>query len=226
MISEYSLTVKWKELILGDAREDRGGRREGDAREGACEDHHQGDRSRGRLLRGNPLQALREQGGPVPRHARRTLPFVRRPRGGAAGAGRAGHGARNARGGSAQCARLLRGDRAHGRFDLLGAGSLGPTPGGTSQEGSRTPDDKRDTDLLPGGREAYWAGARGRRSRIRGGDDSRGVLPASVLPKLPRGGRARGGGRGGLRREYRANPDAKPIANRRVRGYLRSLYLQ
>src|ERR671920_2397909 len=152
--------------------------------------------------------------------ARRTLPFVRRSRGGAAGAGRAWQAARNARGGGNQCARLLRGDRAHGRFDLLGAGSLGPPPGGTPQEGSRTPDDKRDTDLLPGGREAYWAGARGRRSRSRGRDDSRGVLPAGVLPKLPRGGRARGG-RSGLCRGCRANADAKPIANRKVRGLLR-----
>src|SRR5918994_7239036 len=108
-----------------------------------------------------------------------------------------------------------------GRLDLLGAGALGPPPGGTSQERSRTLDDKRGAGRLPGRRGASGAGARGRRFRSRSGDGSRGVLPASVLPELPRGGRARGGGRG-LRRGYRANPDAKPIANRRVRGCLRS----
>src|ERR671916_1797222 len=172
MISEHSLTVKWKERILGDAREDRGGCREGSAPEGACEEHHQGDRSCGWLLRGNPLQTLREQGGSVPRRARRTPPFVRRSRGGAAGAGRAGHGARNARGGGNQCARLLRRDRAHGRLDLLGAGALGPPPGGTPQEWSRTPDGERGTDLLPGRGEASGAGGRGRRSSSRGRDGS------------------------------------------------------
>src|ERR671916_41792 len=119
MISEHSLTVKWKERILGDTREDRGGCREGSAREGTCEEHHQRDRSCGWLLRGNPLQALREQGGSVPRRARRTPPFVRRSCGGAAGQGRTGHGARNARGGGKQCAGLLRGDRPQGGLVLL-----------------------------------------------------------------------------------------------------------
>src|SRR5918998_3416198 len=216
MISEHSLTVKWKERILGDTREDRGGCREGSAREGACEEHHQRNRSCGWLLRGNPLQALREQGGSVPRCARRTRPYVRRSRGGAAGAGRAGHGARDARGGGKQCARLLRGDRAHGRLDLLGAGAFGPPPRGDPREGSGAPDGERGAGGLPGRREASGAGARGRRSGSRGGDAPRGVLPAGVLPELPRGGRARGGGTG-LRGGDRAYLAAKLVAERRVK---------
>src|SRR5215208_6967283 len=80
----------------------------------------------------------------------------------------------------------------------------------------RTPDGKGGAGRLPGRRGVSGSGARGRRSRSRGRDGSRGVLPAGVLPELPRGGRARGGGRR-LRRGYCANPDAKPIAKRRVK---------